>query len=83
MSSNTLLSPGKVVRKSGVEVTPQVLRNWFCNEMGRLGVQDRYVDAFCGRVPQSFLARHYTDYSPERLKEIYEKAGLMVLRDGL
>jgi len=22
------------------------------------------------------LARHYTDYSPERLKEIYEKAGV-------
>jgi len=20
---------------------------WFCNEMGRLGVPDRYVEAFC------------------------------------
>ncbi|MCJ7635580.1 hypothetical protein MUP77_24720 [Candidatus Bathyarchaeota archaeon] len=47
--------------------------------MGKLGVQDRYVDAFCGRVPQSILARHYTDYSPERLKEVYERAGLKVL----
>lgn len=45
-------------------------------EMGSLGVQDRYVDAFCGRVPQSILARHYTDYSPERLKEIYDRADL-------
>jgi intergrase/recombinase len=42
--------------------------------MGRLGVPDRYVDAFCGRVPQSVLARHYTDFSPERLKEIYDQA---------
>ncbi|MEM3506079.1 MAG: hypothetical protein QW589_01440 [Candidatus Bathyarchaeia archaeon] len=38
-----------------------------------------YVDAFCGRVPRSILAKHYTDYSPERLKEIYDKAGLKVL----
>jgi len=30
-----------------------------------LDVQDCYVDAFNGRVPQSILARHYTDYSPK------------------
>jgi intergrase/recombinase len=35
--------------------------------MGELGVQDRYIDAFCGRVSKSVLARHYTDYSSERL----------------
>lgn len=46
---------------------------------GRLVVPDRHVDAFCGRVPKSVLARHYTDFSPERLKEIYEKANLKVL----
>jgi len=63
---------------SGFKITPQVLRDWFCNEMGRLGVQDRYVDAFCGRVPKKVLGRHYTDYSPERLKEIYENAKLRV-----
>ncbi|NJD77357.1 MAG: hypothetical protein FIB08_09725 [Candidatus Methanoperedens sp.] len=38
--------------------------------------RDRYVDAFCGRVPQSVLARHYSDFSPEVLKEIYDKANL-------
>ena len=65
--------------KSGIKITPQVLRDWFCVEMGELGVPDRYVDAFCGRVPRSILARHYTDYSPERLKRIYDKAGLKVL----
>jgi len=59
-------------------ITPQVLRDWFCCELGRLGVQDRYVDAYCGRIPKSVLGRHYTDYSPERLKEIYDKAGLVV-----
>lgn len=48
--------------------------------MAKLGVQDRYVDAFCGRVPRSILARHYADYSPERLREIYEEANLRLLK---
>jgi len=64
--------------KLGLKITPKVLRYWFCNEMGRLGVQDRYIDAFCGRIPKSVLARHYTDYSPERLKAVYDKADLRV-----
>jgi hypothetical protein len=29
-------------------------------------------------VPKSVLARQYTDFSPEKLKEIYEKAGLII-----
>ena len=69
----------EVSKKSGVKITPQVLREWFCSEMGRLRVPDRYIDAFCGRVPNSILARHYTDYNSEALKEIYDKADLKVL----
>uniref|UniRef100_A0A7C4U0H6 Site-specific integrase n=1 Tax=Caldisericum exile TaxID=693075 RepID=A0A7C4U0H6_9BACT len=69
----------KVSEQSGVKITPQILREWFCSEMGRLGVPDRYIDAFCGRVPKSILAKHYTDYNPETLKEIYDKANLKVL----
>jgi len=66
-------------KRCGVKVSPKVLREWFCCEMGSLGVPDRYIDAFCGRVPRSVLARHYTDYSPEKLKAIYEEANLRVL----
>ena len=69
----------KTRRRCGVNVTPQILREWFCSKMGELGVQDRYVDAFCGRVPNSVLARHYTDFSPGRLNKIYDKVGLTVL----
>jgi len=47
--------------------------------MLRLGVSETYVDAFCGRVPKSVLARNYTDFSPEKLREIYEKAMLRIL----
>jgi integrase len=64
---------------TGLNITPQRLREWFCVEMSELGVQDRYIDAFCGRTPKSVLARHYTDYSPERLKRIYDRANLKVL----
>jgi intergrase/recombinase len=66
-------------RKSGLHITAKRLRDWFCCEMGNLGVSDRYIDAFCGRTPKSVLARHYTDYNPERLKRIYETANLTVL----
>ncbi len=66
-------------RKTGLELTPQDLRFWFSNEMSTLGVADRFIDAFQGRVPRSVLARHYTDYSLENLKAIYDKAALRVL----
>jgi len=52
-------------RETGIRISPQILREWFACEMGRFGVLDRYVDTFCGRVPRSVLARHYTDFSPE------------------
>jgi len=32
-----------------------------------------------GKTPKSVLARHYTDYNPERLRLIYEEADLKVL----
>jgi len=51
--------------------------------MMRLGVSETYVDAFCGRVPKSVLARHYTDFSVERLNEVYEKTGLNVLNQAI
>jgi len=69
----------EVSKESGIKITPKKLRDWFCSEMGELGVPDRFVDAFCGRVPFSVLARHYTDYSPNRLKQIYDKAKLTLL----
>jgi integrase/recombinase XerD len=64
---------------SGIKMTPQVLREWFCDELGRLGVPDRYVDAFCGRVPKSVLARRYSDFAPEKLLEVYGKTNIKIL----
>ena len=65
--------------KRVIRITPQKLREWFCSEMALNGVSDSYINAFCGRTPKSVLARHYLDYSPEKLKQIYEKAKIKVL----
>jgi len=35
----------------------------------KLSYDERYIDSFCDRTLKSVLARHYTDYSPERLRE--------------
>jgi intergrase/recombinase len=80
MQRNEVVELRKSAReKTGIGITPQKLRQWFCSEMLKLGVSETYVDAFCGRVPKSVLARHYTDFSPEKLKDIYEKAQFKVL----
>ena len=69
-----LWKPAK--EKTGLNMTPQKLRQWFCSEMLHLGVSETYIDAFCGRVPKSVLARHYSDFSQEKLREVYSKANL-------
>jgi len=69
-----------VADKTGIDISAHTLRSIFAREMNKTGVQDRYIDAFCGRVPQSILARHYSDFSPEVLKDIYDKAGLKILK---
>lgn len=61
------------------KITPQNLRQWFAEEMTNLGISERYVDAFCGRTPRSELGRHYSDYSPSKMKERYESVNLEVL----
>ena len=69
----------KAWKKAGVKVTLQMLSVWFCNRMGELGVQDRYIDIFCGRAPKSVLAKHYTSREIKKLKAIYDRANLKLL----
>ena len=63
-----------VSEEIGVKVTVQRLCWWVATAMNRYG-----VDAFCGRTPSSVLEKHYLDYSPDSLKDIYDEAGLTVL----
>ena len=69
----------KARKKTGLEITPQVLRRWFASELIRLGVSPVYVDLLAGRIPATVLARHYLDVSLEKMKEIYDRAGIRVL----
>ncbi len=66
-------------KRTGLDITPQKLRQWFVKAMGDRGVPDRFIDYFTGHIPRSVLARHYTDYSLENLKAVYEKAALKIL----
>jgi len=68
-----------VSEEAGVKFTVQRLRRWFATEMSRCGVDAKYIDAFGGRTPSSVLEKHYLDYSPDSLKDIYDEAGLTVL----
>jgi integrase len=80
LSSSRKYLPLKHTRlKTQLNITPKVLRFWYANEMAKLGVPDRFIDAFQGRIPRSVLARHYTDYSLDSLKQIYDKSNLTVL----
>ena len=70
----------KVSKNAGVRITPQVLRKWHSTELGERGVPDRYVDVFQGRAPKTVIAKFYTGKELQRLKRIYDKAELKVLR---
>jgi len=70
---------GRASKTSGIKITAPKLRKWFASEMATLGVDSTYIDAFCGRTPRSTLEKHYLDYSPRKLEEIYKDAGITVL----
>jgi len=69
----------KASASAGAKISPQILRKWHSTELGELGVPDRYVDILQGRAPQSVIGKFYTGKELERLKRIYEKAGLNLL----
>ncbi|MCS4541286.1 MAG: site-specific integrase [Euryarchaeota archaeon] len=69
----------EISKRLGIKITPKTLRKIFTNELGRKRIPDRFIDAFCGRIPNSTIAKHYSDFSPENLKQIYDGADLKVL----
>jgi integrase len=57
-----------------ISINPHLLRTIFTEKCSQAGIKDKYIDAFCGRVSHTVLAKHYTDYSPEALRRQYESA---------
>ena len=54
-----------------IELTPHMLRSVFTEKCTTAKIPDKYIDAFCGRISPGIIAKHYTDYSPEKLRVQY------------
>jgi len=65
--------------KSGINLKPKDLRDFFSQEMGKALIPDRFIDIFQGRSPRNVLAKHYTPQGIKLLREIYDKANLRIL----
>lgn len=52
-------------------LTPHMLRSVFTEKCTLAKIPDKYIDAFCGRTSPGIIAKHYTDYSPEKLRLHY------------
>ncbi|MGI0047702.1 MAG: tyrosine-type recombinase/integrase [Nitrosotalea sp.] len=59
--------------QTGININPKLLRKVFADRCERAGINKKYIDAFCGRTPRGVLESHYTDYSPTKLREEYDK----------
>jgi len=45
----------------------------FTEKCTQAGIEEKYIDAFCGRISQNVIRKHYTDYSPEAMRRHYDK----------
>ncbi len=63
----------RISLESGVKINPHLLRTAFTEKCTDVKIQDKYINAFCGRINQQIISKHYTDYSPESLRRQYDK----------
>ena len=63
----------KVSYQTGVFIKPHFLRTIFTEKCSQAGIEGKYIDAFCGRIPKKVLEANYTVYSPRSLSNQYEK----------
>jgi len=59
--------------QTGVFIKPHFLRTIFTEKCTQAGIEGKYIDAFCGRIPKKVLEANYTVYSPQSLNSQYEK----------
>lgn len=57
----------------GVDINPHLLRSVFTEKCAQANIAPKYIDAFCGRIQHAVLDKHYTDYSPNALRQQYDK----------
>jgi len=74
VSYNTVQEAFKSVSyQTGIFIKPHLLRTVFSEKCTIAAVEDKYINAFCGRAPQDELEKNYTVYSPRSLREKYDK----------
>jgi len=64
----------KVSKETGIKIKPHLLRTVFTEKCTQARIEEKYIDAFCGRISQNIIRKHYTDYSPEAMRRHYNKA---------
>ena len=63
----------KVSEETGIKIKPHLLRTAFTEKCTQAGLNEKYIDAFCGRTSQGIIRKHYTDYSPKAMRRQYDK----------
>ena len=58
---------------TGIELTPKSLRTIFVERCIDAKIDKNVIDIFEGRIPKGVQSKIYRNYSPERLKEYYDK----------
>ena len=63
----------RISEETGIKIKPHLLRTIFTEKCTQAGIEEKYIDAFCGRISQNVIRKHYTDYSPEAMRRHYDK----------
>ncbi len=58
---------------TGIELTPKSLRTVFVERCIDVKMDKNVIDIFEGRIPKGVQSKVYRNYSPERLREHYDK----------
>ena len=63
----------RISEETGIKIKPHLLRTVFTEKCTQAGLEEKYIDAFCGRMSQNVIRKHYTDYSPEAMRRHYDR----------
>ena len=63
----------RISEETEIKIKPHLLRTVFTEKCTQAGIEEKYIDAFCGRISQNVIRKHYTDYSPEAMRRHYDK----------
>jgi len=69
----------RVSEQTGIKIKPHLLRTVFTEKCTQAELGEKYIDAFCGRVSQNIIRKHYTDYSPKAMRRQYDKVEQLLI----